>query len=112
MDLSHLGITNVARIYHNLSTPALYEEAIRRREATVAHLGPLVVQTGQYTGRSPKDKFMVEDSATEGEIWWGEHNQRIEEWSYDQLLNRMQAYLQGRDVFSKTATRGRIPITD
>ena len=51
-DLSYLGLSNLGTVHHNLSTPALYEEAVRRREGWIAHLGPLVVRTGQYTGRS------------------------------------------------------------
>ena len=55
------GITNVKTAYWNLSTPALYEEAIKRNEGIIAHLGPLVVRTGQFTGRSPNDKFVVKE---------------------------------------------------
>lgn len=109
MDLTYLGLTNLAQVHHNLSTPALYEEAVRRREGSVAHLGPLVVRTGQYTGRSPKDKFIVADPSNEDHIWWGEHNQRIEKWSFDQLLTRMQAYLQGRDIFVQDCYTGADP---
>ena len=54
------GITNVARVYWNLSVPALYEEAVRRREALISAHGPLVCRTGQHTGRSPNDKFIVQ----------------------------------------------------
>ena len=61
LDLSYLGIRNVGQIHHNLSTPALYEEAVRRREGWISHLGPLVVRTGQYTGRSADDKFVVRE---------------------------------------------------
>lgn len=109
LDLSYVGLTNLNAVHHNLSTPALFGEAIRRGEGVVAHLGPLVVHTGQYTGRSPKDKFIVVDPASEDRIWWGEHNQRIEPWSFDQLLTRMQAYLQGRDVFVQDCYTGADP---
>ena len=63
-DLSYLGIRNVGQIHHNLSTPALYEEAVRRREGWISHLGPLVVRTGQYTGRSADDKFVVREPSS------------------------------------------------
>ena len=59
--LEKQGILHPGNVYWNLSTPALYEEAIRRREAHLAHLGPLVVRTGQHTGRSPNDKFIVRE---------------------------------------------------
>jgi phosphoenolpyruvate carboxykinase (ATP) len=58
-----IGLNNIGHIYWNLSTPALYEEAIRRHEGMLCHLGPLVIQTGRYTGRLPKDKFLVLEKA-------------------------------------------------
>ncbi|CAN5897783.1 phosphoenolpyruvate carboxykinase (ATP) [soil metagenome] len=109
LDLSPLGISNLAHTYHNLSTPALYEEAIRRREGTMGHLGSLVVRTGQYTGRSPKDKFIVRDDEWTNDIWWGEHNNPIEHDSFDILFTRLQAYLQGRDVFVQDCYTGADP---
>jgi phosphoenolpyruvate carboxykinase (ATP) len=66
------GISNLNRVYWNLGTPALYEEAIRRHEGIVAHLGPLVVRTGQHTGRSPNDKFTVQEPSTADNVWWGQ----------------------------------------
>jgi phosphoenolpyruvate carboxykinase (ATP) len=98
-ELSVLGFENIGNIYWNLPTTALYEQAIRRREGLLAHLGPLVVRTGQYTGRSPKDKFLVEDAKNIGKIWWGEVNQPFSEEKYDRLRNRILAYLQGRDLY-------------
>ena len=89
VDLSSLGITNVGTVLHNLSTPALYEEAIRRREGSVGHLGPLVVRTGQYTGRSAKDKFIVREPSSEGMVWWGEHNKPFDPEHFEQLKIRL-----------------------
>ena len=68
------GIKNMGFVYWNLSTPVLYEEAIRRREGQVAHLGPLVVRTGEHTGRSPNDKFIVREPSSEDKVWWGTVN--------------------------------------
>ena len=59
---------NLEQEYWNLSTPALYEQIVRFREGVVAHLGPVVVRTGQHTGRSPRDKFIVKEITTENEI--------------------------------------------
>jgi phosphoenolpyruvate carboxykinase (ATP) len=109
VDLSSLGITNVGTVFHNLSTPALYEEAIRRREASLCHLGPLVVRTGQYTGRSAKDKFIVREPSSEGMVWWGEHNKPFDPEHFDLLKIRLQAYLQGRDVFVQDCYAGADP---
>lgn len=109
MDLSYLGLTNLGAVHHNLPTPALYEEAARRREGLIAHLGPFVVNTGQYTGRSPHDRFVVREPSSEGRIWWGPHNRPIDEARFDQLLIRLQAYLQGRDVFLQDCYAGADP---
>jgi phosphoenolpyruvate carboxykinase (ATP) len=109
VDLSSLGITNVGSVFHNLSTPALYEEAIRRREASLGHLGPLVVRTGQYTGRSAKDKFIVREPSSEGMVWWGEHNKPFDPEHFELLKIRLQAYLQGRDVFVQDCYVGADP---
>ncbi len=108
-DLSHLGIRNVGSVFHNLSTPALYEEAVRRREAWITHLGPLVVRTGQYTGRSAHDKFVVREPSSEERIWWGKYNTAIEPKCFRQLQIRLQAYLQNRDVFVQDCYAGADP---
>jgi phosphoenolpyruvate carboxykinase (ATP) len=107
--LSHLGISNVGNVYHNLSTPALYEEAIRRHEASLSHLGPLVTRTGTYTGRSAGDKFIVREPSSEDRIWWGDYNRPIEPDRFDGLMRRVQAYLQGRDVFVMDCYAGADP---
>jgi phosphoenolpyruvate carboxykinase (ATP) len=109
VDLSSLGIANVGSVLHNLSTPALYEEAIRRREASLGHLGPLVVRTGQYTGRSARDKFIVREPSSDGLVWWGEHNKPFDPEHFELLKVRLQAYLQGRDVFVQDCYAGADP---
>jgi phosphoenolpyruvate carboxykinase (ATP) len=68
--LDHLGIRNVNNVYWNLTTPALYEQIIRRREGVIGQLGPIIVRTGAFTGRSPNDKFIVKEPSSEHEISW------------------------------------------
>ena len=63
-DLKHHGIRNVAAVHWNLPTSALYEKIVTLNEGLIAHLGPVVVRTGAYTGRSPKDKFIVQEPVT------------------------------------------------
>ncbi len=109
VDLSYLGIANVDEIFHNLSTPALVEEAVRRREGHLAHLGPLVTRTGHYTGRSAEDKFVVREPGSEERIWWGQHNKPMEPEHFERLRIRLQAYLQGRDVFVQDCYAGADP---
>lgn len=93
------GLHDTGKQYWNLSTPSLYEQAIRRNEGYIAHLGPLVVETGKYTGRSPNDKFLVEEPEHKEHIDWGSVNRPISEAKFDMLHQRVRSYLQGREVF-------------
>jgi phosphoenolpyruvate carboxykinase (ATP) len=108
-DLSNLGLVNTGQVFHNLSTAALYEEAIRRREGRLSHLGPLVVSTGHYTGRSADDKFIVRDMRTEELVDWGVRNKPIDPESFERLAVRLSAYLQGRDIFVQDGYAGADP---
>jgi len=100
------GLSNYNSAWWNLSTPALYEHILQRREGRVAHLGPLTVSTGQYTGRSPKDKFLVKEPSSDEKIWWGEVNQPFTIQRYDALRARLTAYLQGKDLFVQDCKAG------
>ncbi len=73
--LSQQGIATNATIHSNLGTAQLVEHAIANGEGKLAKHGPLVVKTGKYTGRSPRDKYIVRDAETEDTIWWGDINQ-------------------------------------
>ena len=72
--VEHHGIRNANNVYWHLTTPMLYEQIVRRREGEMLHLGPVVVRTGDHTGRSPNDKFIVKEPTTEKDIWWGDEN--------------------------------------
>ncbi|RMF02662.1 MAG: phosphoenolpyruvate carboxykinase [Chloroflexi bacterium] len=100
------GITNLGNVYWNLTTAALYEEAVKRNEGTVVHLGPLVVNTAPHTGRSPNDKFTVDEPSTSDQIWWGSVNRSIPQENFVDLHRRMTAYLQGKDVFVQDCWAG------
>ncbi|MEM2099860.1 MAG: phosphoenolpyruvate carboxykinase [Thermoproteota archaeon] len=108
--LDNHGIQNINSAYWNLSSPLLYEEAIRRREGRLAHLGPLVVRTGQHTGRSPKDKFIVRESSSVDKIWWSNVNQPMEPDRFETLHRRLLAYLQGKDLFVQDCFAGADPL--
>ena len=107
--LESLGFKNLHAVYWNLSTPELYEEALRRNEAIMAHLGPLVVRTGQFTGRSPNDKFVVEEPSSRDLIWWGKVNRPFDGDRFDELHRRMLSYLQLKDVFVQDCFAGADP---
>ncbi|MGE5361058.1 MAG: phosphoenolpyruvate carboxykinase (ATP) [Bacteroidales bacterium] len=93
------GIVNAARINWSLNAPALYEEAVRRREGLIAADGPLVCRTGHHTGRSANDKFIVREPSSEARVWWGKVNRGIDEAHFDAVHRRMLQYLQGKELF-------------
>ena len=97
--LENHGIHDTDTIFWNLHTPVLYEHAVIRREGRVAHLGPLVVRTGQHTGRSPKDKFVVTEAGTHPHVAWGKVNQPMSEEHFDNLHRRLMAHLQSRELY-------------
>ncbi|MGD8698001.1 MAG: phosphoenolpyruvate carboxykinase (ATP) [Gemmatimonadales bacterium] len=107
--LEGLGIRNVNTLWWNLNTPTLYEHALQRHEGLLAHLGPLVVRTGQYTGRSPNDKYVVQEPSSQDKIWWGKVNQSIDEERYRALRARLAAYLQGKDLYVEDCNVGADP---
>ena len=113
--LEHHGIQNVNQVYWNLGTAALVENAIRRREGLLAAGGAFTVRTGQYTGRSPDDKFVVQEPSTRDRVWWGPVNRPFEPSRFDALYGRLLAYLQGSDLYVQDCFAGadpdhRIPI--
>jgi phosphoenolpyruvate carboxykinase (ATP) len=93
----------------NLSTPELYEAAIRDGEGVIAADGPLVVRTGKHTGRSPKDKFIVREPSSEANVWWGEVNHPLSEAHYDRLRARLMAYVADRSLYSQDLFIGAHP---
>ncbi len=103
------GIVNPGKVHRNLSTPALYEEIIRRNEAHMSHDGPVVVLTGVHTGRSAKDKFIVKESSSEDRIWWGKVNVSIESDKFDRLHRRLCSFLEGKDIFIQDCFVGADP---
>ncbi|MHC4224500.1 MAG: phosphoenolpyruvate carboxykinase [Planctomycetota bacterium] len=107
--LDDLGLAHVGTIHWNLPVPALYEQSIRRNEAVVAQSGPLVALTGAHTGRSPNDKFIVKEASTEADIWWGKVNRPISEEHFDRVFAKVQAYIQGREVFVRDCYAGADP---
>ncbi len=92
-DLSVHGITPLGDVFWDTSTPVLIEHSLAQGVGKLSHKGPLVVNTVPYTGRSPKDKFVVRDAETEGDIWWGDVNHPIENDVYEALYARVVAHL-------------------
>jgi phosphoenolpyruvate carboxykinase (ATP) len=93
----------------NLPTAELYEDAIRHGEGLVAADGPLVVRTGAHTGRSPQDKFIVDEPSSHDKIWWGPVNRPISEDHYERLRARLFAEAASKDLYSQDCFIGAAP---
>jgi phosphoenolpyruvate carboxykinase (ATP) len=109
IDLAHHGIRASGQVHRNPTTSMLYTDALERREGRLAEGGPLVVDTGVHTGRSPKDKFVVREPGSEDRIWWGDVNQELSEDRFEQLREKVVAYLGNQDVYVVDAFAGADP---
>ena len=107
--LENHGLTNLRKVYWNLPTEALYEEAIFRNEGKMTYMGAFVVNTGKHTARAASDKFIVYESTTADHIWWGQYNRPYSPEKFNELVNRVQGFLQGRDVFVQDCYAGADP---
>lgn len=107
--LEKAGIVNPRNVYYNLSIPRLFEHALSKGEGVLSSSGAFAVWTGKYTGRSPKDRFIVCDERTEKEIDWGAVNIPIEPDRYRKLKEKLLSYLQQRDVYVCDAFVGADP---
>ena len=107
--LEEHGIRHVNSVRWNLGAAQLLEHAIQSREGHLSSGGSLVVRTGQFTGRSPKDKFIVRDEITDSTVQWGSVNQPMSEAHFDRLYARMQSFWHGRDVFVQDCFVGADP---
>jgi phosphoenolpyruvate carboxykinase (ATP) len=99
VDLSSHGIDAAGRVYMRPSTSVLYTHALLRNDARLAEGGPLVVDTGRHTGRSPNDKFLVREPGSEDRIWWGKVNQELDEEHFEGLREKVTSYLEGQDLY-------------
>lgn len=105
-ELEALGLQNLNQVYWQLHSPQLYEQVLRRQEGFIAHLGPVVVRTGDHTGRSPRDRFIVKEPSTENTIWWGDVNRPFSPEQFDDLYQKMLAYFQGKNAFVQNCFAG------
>ncbi|MFM2135040.1 MAG: hypothetical protein RL021_440 [Bacteroidota bacterium] len=101
--VASLGIRHVADAYWNLTPSELVEETIIRGEGVLTDTGALAVDTGKFTGRSPKDKFIVCDSTTEKSVWWGDINIKFDPAKFEHLYARVTAYLQDKTIYVRDA---------
>ncbi|MFN4088661.1 MAG: phosphoenolpyruvate carboxykinase [Alphaproteobacteria bacterium] len=108
-ELEKHGLTNPRAVHWNLGVAALYQAALERREGELAEGGALVCTTGQHTGRSPNDKFVVEDENTAKTVWWGTVNKPMKPETFGRLRQRILSYLQGRELFVQDLFAGADP---
>ncbi|UCS92980.1 phosphoenolpyruvate carboxykinase (ATP) [Echinicola marina] len=97
---------NKRHFYFNLSPAELIEHALSNNEGLLTDVGGLMADTGKYTGRSPKDRFIVEDELTKNTIWWGDINIPISEEHFDQLYDKMLEHMQKRKIYARDVYAG------
>ncbi len=102
-NLEKIGLGHIENAFWNLTPAELVEETILQGLGELSDTGALAIDTGKFTGRSPKDRFIVEDDITRENVWWGDINIKFDADKFDALYNRMCAYLTGRDIYVKDA---------
>lgn len=102
-NLEEIGIKQTDKVFWNLSPAELVEEAVRNGEGFLTDKGALMCDTGKFTGRSPKDRFIVKDSMTSDSVWWGSINQAFEPINFDKLLAKMVKHLEGKTLYVRDA---------
>ncbi|WP_123052879.1 phosphoenolpyruvate carboxykinase (ATP) [Clostridium sp. JN-1] len=98
-DLNYLNIKEYKNLYQNLSVSELVELSIKRGEGKLSDTGALVINTGKYTGRSPKDRFIVKQKSTAHQVNWGDVNLPISEEVFNNLYKDVIQYLKDKDLF-------------
>ena len=113
--LATFGVDDAGTVHWNLTTPELYAHAVKRDEGRIVHLGPLAVDTGRYTGRSPRDRYIVRDARSEGTVDWGAVNQEMAPDRFAAVKRGLLNATTGRDLFVQevfVGTHGayRVPV--
>jgi len=98
-NVASLILSNAAEVYHNLSVPTLYEHAVSRREGKLLQGGTFAVFSGERTGRSPKDKYVVKTPGISEDVWWGNHNQPLSVDTFERLRTKAISYLKSKDIY-------------
>ncbi len=96
--LKNYGIEN-ATMRYQLSSEQLQDEVVQNGQGEITKSGALSIKTGEFTGRSPKDRFIVKDDITKDKVWWGDINIPFDEKAFDALYNKVTKYLSGKEIF-------------
>ena len=92
LGLDQIGLNNVSKIHRNLNVDNLINEILKNNEGVISSTGAPIVDTGKFTGRSPKDKYIVNEPSSNSQIWWGQVNQKIDEKVFDELFSKIVDY--------------------
>ncbi len=103
-NLADLGLADIATANWNLSPEELQEKTLELKQGVLADTGALVVDTGEFTGRAPQDRYIVKDSVTENTVDWNNINQPIGADKFDILYERVKTYLAGKEVYVRDAS--------
>jgi phosphoenolpyruvate carboxykinase (ATP) len=103
INLEYLGLKGLAATHYALSPEKLTQITLDKGMGRLTDNGTLAIDTGRFTGRSPKDRFIVKDDKTADSVWWGEINIPIEKRFFDGLRKKMEAYLEGKEVYCRDA---------
>lgn len=98
-DLNSIGLSNLRNEFWNLSPAELIEDCILSGEGMLTDTGALAIETGNFTGRSPKDRFIVKDEITTDAVWWGDVNIPFQPAKFNSLFAKMKLFLEGKDVY-------------
>ena len=98
ISLNNLGIKK-ATIRYQLTSSELHDETLKKEQGVVSSLGAIAVNTGEFTGRSPLDRFIVKDAVTANEVWWSRINLPFEEDKFDKLYDKVVDYLSEKEIF-------------
>ena len=92
LQLESLGLNQINEVHRNLAVESLIEETVKNGEGIIGPRGVSIVDTGKFTGRSPKDKYIVDEASSSDKIWWGSVNKKIDESIFDELYESVTDY--------------------
>ncbi|MBT8319220.1 MAG: phosphoenolpyruvate carboxykinase (ATP), partial [Gramella sp.] len=102
ISLEDYGIKN-ATVHYQLSAQELHNETLRLGQGVESSFGALAVNTGEFTGRSPKDRFIVKDEITRDKVWWGDINIPFDPEKFDKLYQKVVDYLGDKEIYARDA---------
>ena len=105
-EIEKLGLSNIGKVHYNLSYDALFEHEVNNAEGTVTSNGTFSVDTGIFTGRSPKDKYFVDQEPSNKNIAWGRINHKVSKEVYEELFAKVKTQLSNKDIYIQDVYSG------